>query len=90
MKDNFKKYERTTAVIVKRHSTNIEQVRQIQLNHKMENRMTIDIKRFITSGLVAGVIIIIIGFGLVPIIGNEMNDVLKAENLKLQVDVLQP
>jgi len=43
--------------------------------------MTINIKRFITSGLVAGVIIIIIGFALVPIIGNQMNDVLKSLSL---------
>lgn len=43
--------------------------------------MTINFSRFITSGLAAGVLIIIIGFGLVPIIGNQMNDVLK--NLSL-------
>jgi hypothetical protein len=42
---------------------------------------TINIKRFITSGLVAGVIIILIGFGLVPIVGNEMNDVLNSYSL---------
>lgn len=43
--------------------------------------MTINIKRFITSGLVAGVIILIIGFGLVPVIGNQMNEVLKRFSL---------
>jgi hypothetical protein len=68
-------------VIEKRNTTNIVQVRQIQLYHKMKNKMIINVKRFITSGLVAGVIIIIIGFGLVPIIGNQMNDVLKSLSL---------
>ncbi len=43
--------------------------------------MTINTKRFITSGLVAGVIIILIGFGLVPILGNQMDEVLRSRSL---------
>ena len=47
----------------------------------MENKMTINVKSAFTSGLVAGIIIIIIGFGLVPIIGNQMNEVLESRSL---------
>jgi hypothetical protein len=43
--------------------------------------MTINVKSVFTSGLVAGVIIIIIGFGLVPILGNQMNVVLESRSL---------
>jgi hypothetical protein len=47
----------------------------------MENKMTINVKSAFTSGLVAGIIIIIIGFGLVPILGNQMNAVLESRSL---------
>lgn len=47
----------------------------------MENKMTINAKSVFTSGLVAGIIIIVIGFGLVPIIGNQMNAVLESRSL---------
>jgi hypothetical protein len=47
----------------------------------MENKMSINVKSAFTSGLVAGIIIIIIGFGLVPIIGNQMNEVLESRSL---------
>ena len=47
----------------------------------MENKMTINVKSAFTSGLVAGIIIIIIGFGLVPILGNQMNIVLESRSL---------
>ena len=43
--------------------------------------MTINVKSAFTSGLVAGIIIIIIGFGLVPILGNQMNAVLESRSL---------
>jgi hypothetical protein len=48
---------------------------------KMENKMKINVKSAFTSGLVAGIIIIIIGFGLVPILGNQMNEVLESRSL---------
>ena len=47
----------------------------------MENKMTINVKSVFTSGLIAGIIIIIIGFGLVPILGNRMNEVLESRSL---------
>jgi len=43
--------------------------------------MTINVKSAFTSGLIAGIIIIIIGFGLVPILGNQMNEVLESRSL---------
>jgi hypothetical protein len=43
--------------------------------------MTINVKSAFTSGLVAGIIIIIIGFGLVPVLGNQMNAVLESRSL---------
>lgn len=43
--------------------------------------MEINIKRVFTSGLVAGMIILIIGFGLVPILGDQMDDVLESRSL---------
>jgi hypothetical protein len=47
----------------------------------MENQMTIKVKSAFKCGLVAGIVIIIIGFGLVPILGNEMNEVLETRSL---------
>jgi hypothetical protein len=47
----------------------------------MENKMAINVKSAFTSGFVAGIIIIIIGFGLVPILGNQMNEVLESRSL---------
>ena len=43
--------------------------------------MTIKVKSAFKCGLVAGIVIIIIGFGLVPILGNEMNEVLETRSL---------
>jgi hypothetical protein len=42
---------------------------------------SINWKSALTSGLVAGIIVIIIGFGLVPILGNQMNEVLQSRLL---------
>jgi hypothetical protein len=39
--------------------------------------MKINVKSLFTSGFVAGIIIMIVGGGLVPIIGNQMDEVLK-------------
>lgn len=39
--------------------------------------MKINVKSIFTSGLVTGIIIMIVGGGLVPIIGNQMDEVLK-------------
>jgi hypothetical protein len=47
----------------------------------MKNKMAIKIKSACTSGLVAGMIIIIVGFGLVPILGKQMNEVLESRSL---------
>lgn len=47
----------------------------------MEKYMSMNVKRVLISGFVAGIILNIIGFGLVPIVGNQMNNVLK--NLSL-------
>jgi hypothetical protein len=47
----------------------------------MTNSKTINVKSAFKSGLVAGIVIIIIGFGLVPLIGNQMDDVLKSRSL---------
>lgn len=38
--------------------------------------MAVNIKSVLSSGLVAGIIINIAGFGLVPIVGDQMNEVL--------------
>jgi hypothetical protein len=43
--------------------------------------MSINIKSVFVSGFVAGIVINIVGLGLVPIVGNQMNEVLK--NLSL-------
>jgi hypothetical protein len=43
--------------------------------------MRINVRSAFTSGLVAGIIIIIVGFGLVPILGNQMNSVLESRSL---------
>lgn len=43
--------------------------------------MRINVKSAFTSGLIAGIIIIIVGFGLVPILGNQMNAVLESRSL---------
>ncbi len=43
--------------------------------------MSVNIKSVFKSGFVAGIIINIIGLGLVPVVGNQMNEVLK--NLSL-------
>lgn len=43
----------------------------------MENKMKINIKSLFTSGAITGIIIMIVGGGLVPIIGNQMDEVLK-------------
>jgi hypothetical protein len=43
--------------------------------------MRINVRSAFTSGLVAGIIIIIVGFGLVPILGNQMNAVLESRSL---------
>lgn len=43
--------------------------------------MTINIKRLFTSGLAAGFVILLIGFGLVPILGSQMDEVLKSRSL---------
>jgi hypothetical protein len=47
----------------------------------MENKMAINVKSVFKSGLVAGFIIIVIGFGLVPILGNQMDAVLESRSL---------
>jgi hypothetical protein len=47
----------------------------------MEDKMKINAKSAFKSGLVAGLIIIVIGFGLVPIIGNQMDAVLESRSL---------
>jgi hypothetical protein len=39
--------------------------------------MKINVKSLFTSGFVVGIIIMIVGGGLVPIIGNQMDEVLK-------------
>ena len=39
--------------------------------------MKINVKSLFTSGFVTGIIIMIVGGGLVPIIGNQMDEVLK-------------
>lgn len=39
--------------------------------------MKINVKKIFTSGIVTGIIIMIVGGGLVPIIGNQMDEVLK-------------
>jgi hypothetical protein len=43
--------------------------------------MRINVRSAFSSGLVAGIIIIIVGFGLVPILGNQMNAVLESRSL---------
>jgi hypothetical protein len=43
--------------------------------------MKINLKSFLTTGLAAGIIIIIAGFGLVPILGNQMDKVLESRSL---------
>lgn len=43
--------------------------------------MNINLKSVFTSGFVAGIIINIIGLGLVPIVGNQMDEVLKSLSL---------
>ena len=45
------------------------------------NEMTINMKSVFSSGLVAGIIIIVIGFELVPILGDQMNVVLESCSL---------
>jgi hypothetical protein len=47
----------------------------------MKNKMAINVKSASTSGLVAGIVIIIVGFGLVPILGKQMNEVLASRSL---------
>jgi hypothetical protein len=39
--------------------------------------MKMNIKKVFTSGVITGIIIMIVGGGLVPIIGNQMDEVLK-------------
>jgi hypothetical protein len=39
--------------------------------------MKINVKSLFTSGFVTGIVILIVGGGLVPIIGNQMDEVLK-------------
>jgi hypothetical protein len=43
--------------------------------------MKFNLKSLFISGLAAGIIIMIIGFGLVPILGNQMNEVLESRTL---------
>ena len=43
--------------------------------------MKINVKSLFTSGFVTGIIILIVGGGLVPIIGNQMDEVLKTRLL---------
>jgi hypothetical protein len=43
--------------------------------------MRINVKSAFSSGLVAGIIIIIVGFGLVPIVGKQMDAVLESRSL---------
>jgi hypothetical protein len=43
--------------------------------------MAINVKNVITSGLVTGIIILLIGFGIVPIVGDQMNGVLESRSL---------
>lgn len=47
----------------------------------MENKISINIKSVFTSGIVAGFIILLIGFCLVPILGNQMDEVLESRSL---------
>lgn len=43
--------------------------------------MKINVKSLFTSGFITGIIIMIVGGGLVPIIGNQMDEVLKTRLL---------
>jgi hypothetical protein len=43
--------------------------------------MKINLKSLFTSGLVAGIIILIVGFGLVPILGNQMDELLESQSI---------
>lgn len=43
--------------------------------------MKINVKSAFTSGLVAGLIIIVVGFTLIPILGDQMNEVLASRSL---------
>ena len=43
--------------------------------------MKINIKSLLLSGIVAGIVILIIGGGLVPIVGHQMDEVLKSRFL---------
>lgn len=43
--------------------------------------MTINVKSLFLSGIITGIIILIVGGGLVPIIGNQMDEVLKSRLL---------
>lgn len=46
-----------------------------------EIKMKINVKRLLSSGIIAGMIIMIVGGGLVPIIGHQMDEVLKSRLL---------
>lgn len=43
--------------------------------------MKINVKSVIVSGFVAGIIIIISGVGMIPLVGNQMNEVLETRSL---------
>ena len=43
--------------------------------------MKINVKSLFLSGIITGIIILIVGGGLVPIIGNQMDEVLKSRLL---------
>ena len=43
--------------------------------------MKINVKSLFFSGIIAGIIILIVGGGLIPIIGNQMDEVLKSRLL---------
>ena len=47
----------------------------------MKKQMNLNVKSVFTSGIVTGIIIMMVGAGLVPIIGNQMDEVLKSRLL---------
>jgi hypothetical protein len=47
----------------------------------MEKQKNINIKSVFTSGFVTGIVIIISGIGMIPLVGNQMNEVLERRSL---------
>ncbi len=44
-------------------------------------KMNINLKSVFISGIVAGIIIIVSGMGMIPLVGNQMNEVLESRSL---------